>query len=266
MEFNTPQSVALIKHEDSGNIYIYKKGDVIYFNDGKKIGMVRILRISDNILVVNKNEGGIICWSKNEYLSDSQNFKFLKGVNIDKIRFSYIYGFNDEPRFKFLKINKGTLTLCRNYKSDRRVDSFRKELFKQVKVIKSNQDKIIINKDSITPIIKKAEIMVKYMIDEVEDKKKEKHQILNLKMDSSLAKIVLGSWGVTVKKIFLKKIPEKIDLREGDLIKRINHKPINNLQDVYRVLKKINSSKNVVELEVDLIRNYRLVKKYFEIR
>lgn len=274
MEFEQHQSIALIKNVATGNIRAYKEDEVVYLSlDFLK--HVEILNVKKNGLVVSINQnlqgqgnGKIIWVTKGNFLPGSNTLRFLKGVNIDRIRFFYINEPNNEPSgFKLLTLNEGTLSigLTGNYKPAKQ-NVLNKELFKEVKVRKVSKNKVIIDKESIRYVAQHAEPIIKHMVEEIEDKEISSHQILNLKLSSSAAEIILGSWGVLVSRFFLEKLPQKIDLREGDLIKRINHKPINNLTDIYYIIKEIKSNQNIVRLEVDLIRDYRLIKKYFEIR
>jgi len=266
MEFSKPQAIALIKDVETSQIYIYSEDEIICLSEDK-LDYIKVLDVEKDWLVIDKNQiGEIICIGKNEFLPGSDKMIFLKGVEIDKIRFSYIYGFGDESKFKFSKLNGDTITLSRNYKPTNENFKIDKESVKKIRLEHTNDGRIVVDRKSVEHILKSSQVIVENMLDNFNKDKDRKKEILNLKISSSAAEIILGSSGILVKRFFLKKLPQDLDLQEGDLIKRINHKPINSLTDVYRTVKEINSTDGIIRLEVDLIRNCRLVKKYFEIR
>lgn len=267
IKFDNPRYFALIKNVETSGKHVYGKDEVIYFTDDNS-NYFKILGIKENLILGMNEEGSIVSLTGGNYLSNREKLFFIKGIKVDKIRFSYVYGNYSESEFKFSEFNNNSLWLSRSYKPTVNNYSLDRELIKQVKVEESNDNEVIIDKKSIQPIIKIGQKVIGNMIKKRKFnlEKEDKHQTVNLTLSNSAAKIVVGSSGILVKRFFLEKLPKRIDLQQGDFIKRINKKPINSLRDVYYVLKNIKTNKRVTTVEMDLIRDYKIMTKYYKIR
>lgn len=268
MEFKHPRYFALVKNTGTSEKNVYREEEVIYFNN-KRSNYFKILDVKEKLVVgINKN-GKIVSLSQGNYLSDNKKLKFIRGIEVKNIRFSYIYGDYDKIEFEFSDFNNNSLTLSRSYNPTNNGEyRIGKELIKEVNIEKSNTSKVIVDRETVQPVLNLGQKIVKDIIEkkDINLEKGKTHQALNVTLSNSAAKIVVGSSGILVKRFYLKKLPKKIDLKQGDFIKRINGEPINSLRDVYYILKDVSSNKKESTIKVDLIRNYRIMTKYYNIK